>query len=551
MVREEYGKDAMNTYLVTATPPTPNGDLHVGHLAGPFLAADVFTRFQRMRGNKAIYLSSSDGNQSYVMTTARRFGWDPGALAASFTEKIKDTLRAAEIQTDLFPSAVGNAGHGRFVQDWFKLLYERRIIVAQEHAILFCPRCSEYLFESFAKGRCPYCGEDASGNLCEACGRVYESVDLVEPVCSFCEGRPGTAKYRGLFLPLERYRPELEEFYASRTSWRPRLRALCRSLLSEPLVDYPVSYPGSWGIPVPLAGFENQVINVWLEMYPGHVYTTKMWCDLEGDPELADHLWTGDAATVQFLGYDNSFFNAVLHVALALALGRTWQAPEHIITNEFYFLDGAKFSTSRDHAIWGREILAEAGADALRYHVSRTNPEHWQTNFSHADFDRSRRGELEAIWDPVVSVMLRTAAGGSRGRTDSVADLQVQGLIGWAACWLERYYDIEEFSLRQASAVLLDYVLACREYMMRGDAGRERGAEQQACGAAALGKALALFAAPLMPGFGQRLWAALGLEGRVECQRWEGHADASDARVLGEAGHEWFPGTGIRSLQVA
>lgn len=547
----------MKTFLITATPPTPNGDLHVGHLSGPYLGADVFTRYQRMRGNRAVYLCSGDDHQSYVMTTAKRQGRDPAELVEDMTATIKSTLCAMSIEMDLFTSALGNSAHVSFVQDVFRELYDRGVLQVKTRPALRCDTCDRYLFESFAKGACPHCGEEAAGNLCEACGRVNDPTELRDPVCSVCRSTPARTTYTGIFFPLEEYRGALAEFYASRTSWKPHLRALCDWLVSRPLPDYPVSYPSSWGIPVPVDGFEGQVINVWFEMYPGHIETTRSWAQLADEPGLAERLWGGDATLVQFLGYDNSFFNAVLHVATGIALGRRYALPEHIVTNEFYFLDGEKFSTSRNHAIWGRDIAQVVQTDALRYFLGRTNPEHMQTNFSYRDYASRVGTELRGVWEPTINGALAHIHEEFRGilPAESDPDLHARGLLDWAARWLERYYDLDEFSLRQASAVLHAYAEGCEAYFRRSVLAR-RGTPMHASRVASLGfllKGWAVLAAPILPEFAQRLWSGLGLPGQVADAGWAqlGESLATPTRV-GPA-QSWFAqvDVGVRAIRPA
>jgi methionyl-tRNA synthetase len=533
----------MHTHLVTATPPTPNGDLHVGHLSGPFLAADVYTRYRRLRGDRAVYLCSSDDHQSYVMTTAARLGRDPAELAAQYAGTIQQTLEAARIRVDRFTRALGNPAHVRAVQAFFRDLWDRGVLTAGRRPALHCAACDRYLFESFAKGTCPDCGEAAAGNLCEACGRVGDPVALLQARCGFC-GRPADlSEYSGIFFPLERWREPLERFYAERTSWRPHLGALCEALLSRPLPQYPVSYPSPWGIRVPVEGFGDQAINVWLEMFPGHVETTRAWAEGVGEPpDTADRLWGGDATVVQFLGYDNSFFNAVLHVAAALASEGRYAPAEHIVTNEFYLLDGAKFSTSRGHAVWGAEILSAVEPDGLRWHLARTNPEHTQTNFTFRSYAARVEAELGG-WNATLGRAFRLfeEAGGAVPAA-AEPDLDARGVLGLCLQRLERTYDVHGFSLRQASATLEDlregiHRYAERTELLAGDSLHLRRL-------ASLGwllRGLSIAAAPLLPDFSGRLAVALGEDAAPA--HWE-HA----ARPRGNATRSRAPETWFRPL---
>ncbi len=539
----------MATYLVTADPPTPNGDLHVGHLSGPFLAADVFCRFQRMIGNRTVCLSSSDGHQSYVMTTAKRLGCTPHELVDEATSTIVASLRQADIHFDHFTNAVGNQQHVAVVQDFFRSLHERGVLVARDHRTLFCGACNQVLFSAFVYGGCPYCGERAAGNLCEACGRVYDPIDLVEPRCTTCDGVPEPIEYRGLFLPLERHREKLKAFYAGRRTWRAHTRALCDALLARPLVDFPASHPSSWGVPVPIKGYEDQVINVWIEMYPGYRGTTRAWAEGIQDPGLADRLWAGGATLVQFLGYDNSFCNGVVHAALSLTSAEPSLQPEHVITNEFYLLGESKFSTSRGHVIWGQDILRTVDASVLRYHLARTNPEYWQTSFSYDELERTWHEELDGEWNIAIETVFQAIADPPLGPRSRELDLATRGLMGAAASRLESVYDLGAFSLRDASVALLDYVAGCRQYAIktREQIGPE---ESHAEDLATLLKALALFAAPLMPGFAQQLWEALGLDGHVSRQEWSSYKTPIDS-APGSERVAWFPPPTARPSRAA
>lgn len=505
----------MKSVFVTATPPTPNGDLHVGHLSGPFLAADVFTRYQRLRGSCVAYMSSSDDHQSYVLTTAERSGREPDRLVRECGRQIQETLRNSNIELDVYSHALGNRQHIAFVQDFIRLLIARELVVVKNHPSPYCDCCGRFLYEALIRGRCPYCEAEAAGHLCEACGCVNDPRDLIDPQCSRCGSEPSIAGCDAMFFPLEPHRALLEDFYGSRLGWRPHLEGFCRGLLERELPEYPVSHPTNWGIPLPVAGFEGHSVNVWLEMYPGHVLTAREW---SADKLKED--WpavVGDSTLVQFLGHDNSFFNAVLHATLSLVLGEEWLVPEYVITNEFYFLESEKFSTSRGHVIWGRDILDKIPADLLRYYLCRSNPEHWQTTFSEADLHATTY-DLKAAWTDATERLLAYANGGA---PDAQAlDGQIAGLIGWAQQALERAYSADGFSLRTAAVVIGDFATAVQEYAVRSKAGSGQG-KNLPSNAAALLRALAVLSAPILPSTSEQLWDRLPPAGDL----WQGGWD--------------------------
>ncbi|WP_185956170.1 class I tRNA ligase family protein [Melghirimyces algeriensis] len=505
----------MKTYLVTATPPTTNGDLHVGHLSGPYLAADVFSRYQKMQQNHVVYLSGGDDHQSYVVTTSKRLGTSPERLIKKQTENILSTFQAANIELDGFINSLGNREYIQFVQNFFLEMYEKGLLKEKTEPIHYCNQCQTYLFESHIKGKCPYCYEVAAGNLCEACGRVNRPVELIDSYCSSCESPPQITQYRGLFLPIDQYRTALQSFYNSRKSWRPHLKALCQWITDQPIPDYPVTYPADWGIRVPVQGFEDQVINVWFEMYPGHIYSALQWAQLYDHPHL--NPTNKDTTFVQFLGYDNSFFNAVLHVTASLALDGKYIYPDHVITNEFYLLENEKFSTSRGHAIWGREIFEEVPSDALRYYLCRTNPEFMQTNFSKRAFERMMQNELK----PLVETLERF---GDLLDSDfphglllepQKLDLQTKGCLEWVKKGMETYLDIHSFSLYQSSAVLRDYSQAIQSYFNRYvlpmRSTNVTAYRDRLISTGFMFYGLVYFAYPIMPEFSTQLCKSLGM----------------------------------------
>ncbi len=530
------------TFLVTATPPTPNGELHVGHLSGPYLAADVFARFEKSRGNRVVFLTGSDDHQTYLRSTAARTGADPHELAAANTRTILATFEAAEIACDGFVRADGNARHIAFVRRFVQVLFERGHIVERARMALYCEACQRYLFESFVSGGCPHCGEPTVGNLCESCGRGNDPIELREPHCKLCSSAPTRRSYSGLFFPLEPFRERLVAYHEAMTAWRPHLRALCSWLTARPLPDYPVAYPGDWGIPVPIAGYEDQCLNAWFEMYPGHIVAADTYGDEH--PEFAG-LWSKDTALVQFLGFDNSYFNAIVHLALAFASGAEL-LPRQIVTNEFYLLEGKKFSTSRNHAIWGSDILASVAPDPLRIHLCRTNPEHVQSSFSVDELRATVTSYLWAGWSEAPNRLLRLIEAECDGYLpDDVRalDIQALALAQWAKGALEQTYGAARFSLRGAVQVLDEYLEGCLDYERRMielgavDRGTRRA---RIASLAMLVRALALFAAPLMPAYAAELWSALGLRGRVGDVPWQDAVGAAErgARVVGP--RVWF-----------
>lgn len=371
-------KDAtlkQSDWLIVATPPTPNGDLHVGHMSGPYLAAEIFRAARQRLGDTTAYICYGDDHQSYVVTTAKRLSTDPNSLMENGNASIRKTLDAYGIGMDAYSRP--DADHDKAVSDTISLLIEKGLIVERECPQLYDKEQGQPLYEAFAEGHCNKCLLKTKGGICESCGHPNDPIDLLDDSGQSISEGLVVRQNRRLVLPIEDYRDELIEFYSEkRGHWRPHLIQLVDELLSAPLADYPISHESNWGIPINQPTWGGHVINVWAEMGLGLV-------EALGKFRTADEMQRG--RYVQFLGYDNSYFFSIVHPALQFALRRLGQKaiqlPEFIFTNEFYNLENSKFSTSQGHAIWGRELLDTVSADEARFYLSLHGPELAESNF--------------------------------------------------------------------------------------------------------------------------------------------------------------------------
>ena len=469
--------------------------MHLGHLSGPYLAADVFTRFVRSCGHEAAYISSGDDNQTYLVTTGALEGRAPAAVADDYYGRISRSLHLARIELDAFNRP--DAAHARFVGAFFAKLHAAGELVIRDSACLFCEECRAFLFEGYVGGGCPTCFEQTRGNICEVCGHPNDPVDLIEPYCAQ-DRRHRLVRQTapGLFLPLERYRADFERFYA-RTDvvWRTHVLELVHQLLAARLPDFRLTYPGSWGIPVAMPGLSGQTFNAWGEMLPGLINSFALagaaldpdaaWCRFDPAPPQTQ--------LVQFFGFDNSFFFAFAHLGLLFASGHRCIRPKALVTNEFYELENLKFSTSLKHAIWVGDFLERHDADLVRFYLAYTNPELQRTSFVEAEMRAWLSENVLRPWERV-----RGAAGG--GFDDTAARCRFDAY----SARIEGHYGVECFSLRQAARV----VVQALHWLSLADAAPSP----------AILSAFAVFCGPIMPRFAAELAASLGLSG---LPRWE------------------------------
>lgn len=373
----------MNTYIVTSAPPNPNGDLHLGHLSGPFLGADVLSRHLRQRGHEVRYVGYSDEHSCYVPRRAAEIGSTPHETALLFGNRMEETLSLGSMHHDWFTRPLMTPKHTEIVQSFFTRLWEAGKLKVVELPVFHCPRCERYLYEAEVRGECQFCAAPSDGIYCEACGLAQESGALGAAKCTACWETPELTTLQRIVFPLEEYREQLLAYYAKNGGqWRPRLRAYLDTLFENELPLTPISRQADYGIPVPLDGWEGHILDTWFSGICGYLAGTACLTEAQGQPGLWQEQWSDpDTRIVNFLGFDCSFSHAVLWPALLLAHG-DYTLPSQVITNEFYRLEGDKFSTSRGHAIWGGEFLHQVNADALRFHLCLTGPEREQGNFA-------------------------------------------------------------------------------------------------------------------------------------------------------------------------
>lgn len=382
----------MTRYIVTAAPPNPNGDLHLGHLAGPFLGADVQARYLRGAGHQVAHVSYIDEHSCYVPRRARELSAGAYETAHLLGTRIEQTLAMGHMAPDLVARPHRDAEHDAVILENFGRLWQAGALYCAPDEVYWCATCSVYLYEAEIRGACHYCGAASDGFYCEECGRPQTSARLADPKCTGCGGRPEVGRHQRIFFPLEDYRDRLRAYFADRPT-RPRLRAYLDMMFAEPLPATPVSRAGSYGVAVPDPAWQGHYLDTWFCGLFGYLAATRLAAQVAQLPAAAGG-WQGeDVEVLEFLGFDCSFSHAVLWVAMAMALGDL-ALPAKINTNEFYRLEGGKFSTSRGHAIWGGQFLASVPADSLRFHLCLTGPETEQTNFSMAEFATTVRTVL-------------------------------------------------------------------------------------------------------------------------------------------------------------
>ena len=432
--------------------PTANGDLHLGHIAGPFLAADVYTRYARAAGREVLFGTGVQDTPTYVVTTAARLGTTPRELADRSAKEIQSTLASLGIAVDAFTR--DEERFTSFVTRIVGDLWKAGALRLESVKLPFSPRTRQYLVDGHVRGGCPVCLADGCAGLCESCGHPIAAGDLVDPRSTLSSDDPLELRDAWvLVLPMEQYRARLREHFAGLgTVMRPHMAQAIEEMLSRPLPNFPVTYPVSWGISAPQGAVAAQVINPNAEPVAWAMYCSMLAAENRGiEVASEDALWRPEAASevVYFLGFDNIFPFAISGLAMLLALSDRYVLPKKFLTNEFYELDYQKFSTSRGHAVWGRDLARSAPRDLIRFYLASTSPEHQRTNFDRDALDTVTRARLVEPWNVVAA---RVEAWVGHGPLSVSEHARAA-----AACIVERFtaaYELPRFSVSRVAETL-------------------------------------------------------------------------------------------------
>jgi methionyl-tRNA synthetase len=444
--------------VIIAGPPTSNGDLHVGHVAGPYVGGDIYTRYLRATGRPVTWASCTDDSQTYVVTTAKRLGTTPPELVERSTELIGTTFEAMGIDLDGFSPT--DDGYRALVYDYVKRLYDAGKFRLRTVRLPYGERSGQFLVEGYVGGACPTCLDDSRGGFCETCGHPIDFDGLIEPYSILDPGEPVSYREaRILVLPMEEYRERLIEYHAERAGrWRPHVVTLMREVLAKPLPDYPITYPVAWGLPAPWPEVEGQTINAWLEGMPASIYCTG-WAQRRRGDEVAaiDDAWRGehDARAIVFMGFDPLYVWGLVHIAELMAHEGRYVLTDTLHVNEFYELEHEKFSTSKGHVVWARDLVAEVPRDVVRFYLCVSAPEHARTNFSRATLDKIAGERLVTPWNELAASLAKLAAETGTGPlpVSERAHAHAAAIVGrFASC-----YELDSFSLARAADLVVQH----------------------------------------------------------------------------------------------
>ena len=382
--------------LVTTALPYANGPVHIGHLAGVYVPADIYTRFLRLRGEDVIMIGGSDEHGVPITIKAKAEGVTPQDIVDRYHNIIKDSFEELGVSFDIYSRTTSDI-HSATASEFFRRLYDNGRFVEKTSMQLYDEKANQFLADRYVVGECPHCHSPrAYGDQCEACGTSLNATDLINPKSAITGNTPVLKETKHWYLPLDQWEGELSRWILEgHKEWKSNVYGQCKSWIDLGLQPRAVSRDLDWGVPVPVEGAEGKVLYVWFDAPIGYISNTK-----ELLPDTWEKYWKDpESRVINFIGKDNIVFHCIIFPAMLMAYGDNYQLPDNVPANEFLNLEGDKISTSRNWAIWLHEYLRDfpGKQDVLRYVLTANAPETKDNDFTWRDFQTRNNSELVAI----------------------------------------------------------------------------------------------------------------------------------------------------------
>ena len=396
---------------VTAALPYANGGVHIGHLAGVYVPADIYVRYLRLKKREVVFIGGSDEHGVPITIRAKKEGITPQDVCDRYHKLIKDSFEEFGISFDVY-SRTTSPTHNKFASDFFRKLYDDGKLVEKESEQYYDEEARQFLADRYIMGECPHCGNpNAYGDQCEKCGSDLSPMELKNPHSTISGSQPVIRKTKNWYLPLNNYQEWLKQWILEdHKEWRPNVYGQCKSWLDMDLQPRAMTRDLDWGIPVPVEGAEGKVLYVWFDAPIGYISNTKELCDSDPERFGSWQKWWQDPETrlVHFIGKDNIVFHCLIFPTMLKAHGG-YILPDNVPANEFLNLEDNKISTSKNWAVWLHEYLRdfEGKQDVLRYVLTANAPETKDNNFTWKDFQERNNSELVAVYGNFVNRALQ------------------------------------------------------------------------------------------------------------------------------------------------
>ena len=457
-------------YTITAALPYTNGPIHIGHLAGVYVPADIYARYQRLQGRDVAFICGSDEHGVPITIKAKKEGVSPQDIVDKYHTIIKQSFIDFGISFDNY-SRTSAKIHHETASEFFKTLYDKNEFIEEVTEQFYDVDANQFLADRFIIGTCPKCGhEESYGDQCETCGTSHNATDLINPKSAITGATPTLKKTNHWFLPLDKHESFLKQWILTdhKKDWKPNVYGQCKSWIDDGLRPRAVTRDLNWGIPVPIEGAEGKVLYVWFDAPIGYISATKEWAEREGK-DWKVYWKQKDSKLLHFIGKDNIVFHCIIFPAMLKAEG-SYILPENVPANEFLNLEGNKLSTSKNWAVWLHEYLQDFPdkQDVLRYVLTANAPESKDNDFTWKDFQARNNNELVAIFGNFINrivVLTNKYYEGKVPSPNQLMSVDIETLAKLKAFPGVISSSIERYRFREASQELINLARLGNKYL--------------------------------------------------------------------------------------
>ena len=509
-------------YTITAALPYTNGPLHIGHMAGVYVPADIYARYLRLKGHDVAFICGSDEHGVPITIKAKKEGVTPQDIVDHYNANIKASFKEFGISFDNY-SRTSAKIHHETASEFFTTLHAKGEFIEETNAQLYDAEAGQFLADRFVVGTCPKCGnEESYGDQCEACGTSHNATDLIKPKSAITGATPSLKETKHWFLPLDKHEAFLKQWILEghKSDWKPNVYGQCKSWIDDGLRPRAVTRDLDWGIPVPVEGADGKVLYVWFDAPIGYISSTKEWAQKEGkdwEPYWKDK----DTTLVHFIGKDNIVFHCIIFPAMLKAEG-SFILPTNVPANEFLNLEGQKLSTSKNWAVWLPDYLKEfpEKQDVLRYVLTATAPETKDNDFTWKDFQARNNNELVAIFGNFINRVVVLTNKYYQGIVPAPDEFSAEDTAALNA--IQSYPNIlsssiERYRFREASQELMNLARLGNKYLADAEPWKVVKTDPERVQtimyvALQISAALAVVSEPLLPWSSQKLKTMLNLD---------------------------------------
>jgi methionyl-tRNA synthetase len=534
-------KQPLERILITAALPYANGYLHLGHLAGAYLPADIYARYQRLKKREVLFVCGSDEHGVAITVSAEKEKTTPKAIIDRYHPANKTAFEAFEMSFDNY-SRTSLPLHHETTKEFFRDFHSREIVVAKKELQLYCEKDAMFLADRYVEGTCPKCkSTQARGDQCENCGTWLNQTELIDPKCKLCGSTPVVRETTHWYFPLGKYQERLVAYIDERNKrdgWKDNVLRYCQSWFKDGLQDRAVTRDLSWGVQVPVEGYEDKVIYVWFDAVLGYISSAKEWAGAHNNPEAWKEFWQkDDTKYVAFIGKDNVVFHCIVFPAMLMAWNDAhdvhYVLPENVPANEFLNFEGQKFSKSRGWGIDVQDFLKFFSPDMLRYALAVNLPETRDSEFYLKDFQARINNELADIVGNFINRTLAFADKNFEGKVPqpgpfNARDEEMIALLRQTPMTVGELF--EHYRFREGLMEVMNLARAANKYFNDNEPWKTLKSHPERCATSVhlslqLVRSLAILLEPVVPAMASGIWELINPESSLKESGWDSISD--------------------------